>query len=283
MLKLTSWIAAIGLAATLPMSDQATQPARWTVHAVRYATMPFRVSGLIGNLPAAERDRTIDIAMMVWVLRGADNRIVLVDAGFYRDKFMQQWKPAGYSKPSDAVHAGLGIAPEQITDIIVSHVHWDHADGVDLFPRARVWIQRDEYTHHVDDMGKPLDRAIDPDVAIMLHILKGQGRVSLVDGDNQEILPGIRVYTGGKHTYQSQFVGVAARSGTIIVASDNVYLYENLERRLPIAQTLSPSSNMSAQARMLILAASLNRIVPGHDPGVFERFSVVKPGVVRVD
>jgi glyoxylase-like metal-dependent hydrolase (beta-lactamase superfamily II) len=261
----------------------AAQQPRWTVYAVRYATLPFKVASLIGNLPAAERDRTIDIAMMVWVLRGPDNRAVLVDAGFYRDKFMQQWKPAGYSKPSDAVQAGLGIAPEDVTDIIISHIHWDHADGTDLFPRAKVWIQRDEYTHHIDDLGKPLDRAIDPAVAAMLFSLKEAGRVNLVDGDNQEIMPGVRAYIGGKHTYQSQYVGVATRSGTVIVASDNVYLYENLERRLPIAQTLNPESNLIAQARMLNLAASLNRIVPGHDPTVFDRFPAVKPGVVRID
>jgi glyoxylase-like metal-dependent hydrolase (beta-lactamase superfamily II) len=237
----------------------------------------------VANLPAAERDRMIDIAMMVWVLRGPDNRIVLVDAGFYREKFMQQWKPAGYSKPSDAVQTGLGIAADQVTDVVITHIHWDHADGTDLFPRAKVWIQRDEYAHHIDDSGKVLDRAIDSDVATMLHMLKSKERVSLVEGDNQEILPGLRVYTGGKHTYQSQFVGVATRSGTVIVASDNAYLYENFERRLPIAQSVNPASNSSAQARMLTLAASLNRIVPGHDPAVFERFPKVKDGVVRID
>ena len=280
MLKLTSLTAVIVLAVTL--TGAAQQP-RWTVHAVRFATLPFRVAGLVGNLPAAERDRTIDIAMMVWVLRGPDNRIAIVDAGFYRDKFMQQWKPAGYSKPSDAVNAGLGIAPEQVTDIIVTHIHWDHADGVDLFPRAKVWLQRDEYTYHIDDTGKPKANAIDSDVATMLHMLKQEGRVSLVEGDNQEIIPGIRVYIGGKHTYQSQYVGVTSRSGTIVLASDNAYLYENFERRLPIAQTVNSASNMAAQARMLTLAASLNRIVPGHDPSVFQRFTALSPGVVRID
>ena len=281
MLKFTSLAVAFAAAVTLTGAAQ-PQP-RWTVHAVRYATIPFRVSGLVANLPPAERDRMIDIAMMVWVLRGPDNRIVLVDAGFYREKFVQQWKPAGYSKPSDAVAAGLGIAAEQVTDVVITHIHWDHADGTDLFPRAKVWIQREEYAHHIDDSGKVLDRAIDSDVATMLHMLKGEGRISLVEGDNQEILPGLRVYTGGKHTYQSQFVGVATRSGTVIVASDNAYLYENFERRLPIAQSVNPASNSSAQARMLTLAASLNRIVPGHDPSVFDRFPKVKDGVVRVD
>lgn len=280
MTKLISVMAALCL--TVMVGVAAQQP-RWTVYAVRYGTLPFPVSSLVGNLPQAERDRTLDIAMMVWVLQGPDNRVVLVDAGFYRDKFVQRYKPAGYSKPSEAVQAGLGIAPEQVTDLIISHIHWDHADGADLFPRAKVWIQRDEYTHHIDDQGKPLDRAIDVDVAAMLKGINDAGRMSLVDGDNQEIMPGVRVYIGGKHTYQSQYVGVATRSGTVIVASDNAYLYENLERRLPIAQTLNPQSNLEAQARMLILAASLNRIVPGHDPTVFERFPKLKDGVVRID
>jgi glyoxylase-like metal-dependent hydrolase (beta-lactamase superfamily II) len=281
MVKLGRVVAAIALAGALGAAPQ--QPARWTVHAVRFATLPFKVSSLVANLPADERARTIDIAMMVWVLQGPDHRVVLVDAGFYRDKFMEQWKPVGYVRPTDAVQAGLGIAPDQVTDIVISHIHWDHADGADLFPRAKVWLQREEYTHHIDDSGKPIDRAIDPDVAAMLHGLKEQGRIALIDGDNQEIMPGVRVYTGGKHTWASQFVGAATRAGTVILASDNVYLYENLERRLPIAQTVNAQSNMSAQARMLNLAASLNRIVPGHDPAVFERFVKLKDGVVRID
>ena len=253
----------------------------WDVHAVRFATLPaFRVSSLIAG---ADRARTLDIAMMVWVLRGPNGRVVLVDSGFYRDKFMQQWKPANYARPSDAVQAALGIAPDQVTDIIVSHIHWDHADGLDLFPKARVWIQREEYEHHVDANGGVIDRAIDPAVATMLHAIRGAGRVSLVAGDDQEIVPGVRVYTGGKHTFASQFAGVATRSGTVVLASDNAYLYENFERKIAISQTLDPASNLAAQARMLTLAGGLARIVPGHDPGVFERFALVKPGVARID
>ena len=274
--------AGMGVALTLLAGVQAP---RWEVYAVRYATLPaFRMSSLVAGLTAgADRSRTLDIAMMVWVLRGPDNRVVLVDSGFYRDKFMQQWKPAGYAKPSDAVQAALGITPDQVTDLIITHVHWDHADGADLFPRARVWIQRDEYERYVGDAGQSRDAAIDPDVAAMLFAIHGAGRMTFVAGDNQEILPGVRVYTGGKHTFASQFVGVAARGGTVVVASDNAYLYENLERKLAIAQTLDPASNLAAQARMLMLASSLKRIVPGHDPAVFDRFPVVRDGAVRID
>ena len=257
------------------------QAPQWEVHAVQFATLPaFRVSSLIAGV---DRTRTLDIAMMVWVLRGPGGRVVLVDSGFSRDKFMTQWKPAGYSKPSESVRAALGIAPDQVTDIIVSHIHWDHADGLDLFPKARVWIQREEYEHHVDDNGGVKDRAIDADVAAMLHAIKSAGRVQLVDGDDKEIIPGMRVYTGGKHTFASQFVGVMTRSGRYVLASDNAYLYENLERNVAIAQTLDAASNLAAQARMIELAGGLGHIVPGHDPSVFTRFPVVKPGLARVD
>jgi glyoxylase-like metal-dependent hydrolase (beta-lactamase superfamily II) len=280
--RISRFIGGVGLgllALTLPARPSAQAPL-WDVHAVRFASIPFQVSGLIQG---ADPSRRIDIAMMVWVLRGPNNRVAIVDAGFSREKFMTRWKPAEYRKPSEAVQAALGIAPEQVTDIIVSHIHWDHADGADLFPNARVWLQREEYTHHISDTGGVLDRAIDPDVATMLHGIKAAGRVSLVDGDDQEILPGVRVYTGGKHTFASQFVGVTTRSGTVILASDNAYLYENLEKKIAIAQTLDGASNLAAQARMLTLAGSLSRIVPGHDPAVFERLPIVKPGVARID
>jgi len=218
----------------------------------------------------------------VWVLRGADGRVVLVDAGFYREKFLTQWKPAGFVRPSEAL-APLGIGPDDVTDIIVTHVHWDHLDGADLFPRARVWIQREEYDYYVGDDGSARQGAIDPEDAAMLARLRAAGRVELVDGDGREILPGITVYTGGRHTWASQYVGVSTRAGTAIIASDNAYLYENLERGRPIAQTLDSTANLAAQARMKRLASDPRLIVPGHDPAVFLRFPKPGNGVAAIE
>jgi glyoxylase-like metal-dependent hydrolase (beta-lactamase superfamily II) len=224
----------------------------------------------------------MDIALMVWLLKGPSGRTVLVDAGFYRDKFMQRWKPADYVRPDTAV-ARVGVTPGDVSDLIISHVHWDHLDGVDLFPRARLWIQRAEYEYYVGPDGQRRHEGIDADDAAVLARLKASGRLALVDGDGQQILPGITVYTGGRHTYASQYVGVRTRAGRAIIASDNVYLYENLERRLPIAQTFDARSNLAAQARMLELAASPRLIVPGHDPAVFERFPRPGHGVARIE
>lgn len=256
----------------------AAADATYEVHAVRYATIPgFPVRGLIAG---ADSSRRMDLAMTVWVARSAD-RVVLVDAGFYREKFMARWKPEGFVRPSEAL-APLGIRPEDVTDLVVTHVHWDHLDGADLFPNARVWIQKEEYEHHVGPDGQVLDRAIDALDATMLASLKAQGRVHLVDGDGQEFLPGITAYTGGKHTFQSQYLGVHTAEGTVVLASDNCYLYENLDRHVAIAQTLDAASNLAAQERMRSLAVEERFIVPGHDPAVFQRFPAPGNGVARI-
>ena len=97
-----------------------------------------------------------------------------------------------------------------------------------------------------------------------------------------KLLPGITAYTGGKHTFASQYVGVRTAKGTVVVASDNCYLYENLDKHRPIAQTLDARSNLAAQDRMKRLASKPQWIVPGHDPGVFKRFPGVGVGVVAI-
>jgi glyoxylase-like metal-dependent hydrolase (beta-lactamase superfamily II) len=63
-----------------------------------------------------------------------------VDSGSYREQFLKQWKPKDLVKPSEAL-VGLGVRPEDVTDVIITHMHWDHADGMDLFPKARIWLQ----------------------------------------------------------------------------------------------------------------------------------------------
>src|ERR1041385_2494042 len=257
----------------------------YEVFAIRYASVPdFPVNALIAG---ADPQRKFSIAMTIWLIRG-NGRVVLVDSGFYRPQFFKQFKVDGFIKPSDAV-AQSGIQPalnaEDVTDVVITHMHWDHADGMDLFPRARIWLQKDEYTYYTGEAWQQprTHGGIDPDDVLAAVKLNLAGRVTLVNGDAQEIFPGITCYTGGKHTFQSQFVGVNTKAGTVILASDNMYLYENLEKHVPIAQTLDAASNLRAQDRMKQLAASLRLIIPGHDPAVFDKFPKVSDRVVRIE
>lgn len=276
---------ALTLAAALG-SAQATRPAPeakaaplFDVYAVRYATaIGLPVSSLVAG---ADSSRKIDIPFMIWVLKGAGGRNVLVDAGSYQGRVFDRWKLRDVIKPSTAI-GKVGLAPGDVTDIIVTHIHWDHVGGLDLFPRARIWIQRDEFTHYLDLQGTPKDGAITAEDALTLARLYKEGRLSMVDGDGKEIIPGVTVYTGGKHTFASQYVTARSTAGTVVIASDNIYLYENLEKHLPLGQTADQAADLRVQERVLQLASNPRLILPGHDPAVFERFPKPGGGVARI-
>jgi glyoxylase-like metal-dependent hydrolase (beta-lactamase superfamily II) len=252
----------------------------YDVYAIRYATVPaFPVASLVQG---ADKNRHADIAMMVWLIRGG-GRNVLVDAGFFRPQFFKSWNVQQFIRPDQAV-ALAGVKPEEITDVILTHAHWDHADGAGLFPKAQIWIQKDEYAYYTGDAWQKEGKhgGIEPDDMRFLLEANLSGRLHLIDGD-AEILPGIRVHTGGRHTYASQYVSVDATPGTIVIASDNLYVYENLAMRAPIAQTFDAKSNLAAQARMLELVKDKKFIIPGHDPAVMMRFTKVGERVVKIE
>jgi glyoxylase-like metal-dependent hydrolase (beta-lactamase superfamily II) len=276
-MKITTVVAALAV-----FGSQAS--AQYDIYGVQFAGYPgFPMNALVLH---ADSTRKQNLAFIVWALRptGDPHRVVLFDAGFYRDKFVKAWKPTGFVRPSEAI-AKIGLTPDAVTDIIISHVHWDHLDGADLFPRAKIWIQKDEYEHYVDADGRPKANTIDTADAAMLDHLKKAGRVVLIDGDNKEIMPGITVYTGGRHTYASQYLGVKTAKGTVVLASDNAYTYENLATHASIAQTFSPAdtiANLAAQDRMHRIASDASLILPGHDPEIFTRFPTPGSGVAKI-
>ena len=277
----TSLVLCCLLAAHAARPAQTPGAVTYDAFAIRFGILPaFPVSSLVAG---AGRERTLDIPVMIWLLKGSNGRNVLVDSGFYRQKFLDQWKPREYRTPAAAV-AAAGVSPDAITDIIISHAHWDHVDGVDLFPKATIWIQRDEYRYYTGEAwhARNTHGGVDADDMAALLKINTEGRLRFVEGDDQEILPGIRAYTGGRHTWASQYVTAATPSGTAVFTSDNVYLYENLDKRAAIAQTLDASSNLTAQDRVRALASNPRLIVPGHDPAVFERFERVADGIVRI-
>ncbi len=250
----------------------------YEVYAIEYAKLEgFPASALILGADSA---RKLDLSMMVWLLKG-EGRVILVDAGFYRKEFLDTWKVKDFRTPSDAV-AAFGVRPEDVTDIVVSHMHWDHADGADLFPNARVWVQKAEYQFYLDPKNQMRTGVFPSDVK-MFQAIEKAGRLQLVAGDSQKVARGVTAFIGGRHTKESQYVSVSTRSGLVVLASDNVYTYENMERHRPIAATWDTVSNLAAQDRMVRMAAKPSLVVPGHDPKVFSRFPAVKAGVARID
>jgi glyoxylase-like metal-dependent hydrolase (beta-lactamase superfamily II) len=258
------------LFAALLEAGPSVQP-DYSIQAIRYGTIVnFPVAALVMGAP---KDEKADIAMIVWLIRGGGHN-VLFDSGFYREVWLKNFPTADYLRPDEAVKLA-GVKPEDVTDIIISHAHWDHMGGIDLFPKATVWIQKKEFAYYTGDAWQPGGKhgGIDPDDVKALVQLNTEGRLRLVDGDNVEILPGIRAYTGARHTFASQYIRVEG-DPPFVLASDNCYLYRNLAEHKASA-TFSEAdqpANIKNQQRMIELAGSVDRVVPGHDPKQFERF-----------
>ncbi len=252
----------------------------YTIEAIRYATIPqFPLSGLVMGAP---REQRLDIAMVIWLVRGGAHTI-LFDSGFHRQKYIEQFKVTDFLSPDKALRQA-GVEPAQVTDIIISHAHWDHMGGLDLFPNATIWIQKAEYEYYTGAAWQPGGKhgGIDTDDVAELRRRNEKGQVRLVGGDDVEILPGIRAFTGSRHTFASQYIRVAG-DPAYVLASDNCYLYENLKSHRASA-TFEPGGqpgNIAAQERMISLAGSADRVVPGHDPAQFERFPT-KGRVARI-
>ena len=188
----------------LPLAALAAAPAAatdappaYTIQAIRYASaVNVPTSMLVMGAPKGE---TVDIAMVVWLIRGG-GRNILFDSGFHRPAWFKAFPTVDYLRPDEAV-ALAGVKPDEVTDVVISHAHWDHMGGIDLFPKAVVWIQKQEFAYYTGDAWQPGGRhgGIDAEDVKALVQLNTEGRLRLVDGDDVEILPGIRAYTGARH------------------------------------------------------------------------------------
>jgi glyoxylase-like metal-dependent hydrolase (beta-lactamase superfamily II) len=243
----------------------------YSIEAIRLADSPGDlVSEMVIGAP---KDEKIDSIYAMWLIRGG-GRNILFDSGFHRERWFKEWTIVNYLRPDEAVKLA-GVKPEEITDIVISHAHWDHMGGIDLFPKATVWIQKEEFRYYTGDAWQPGGQrgGIDPEDATELVYLNTEGRVRLVDGDNVEIFPGIRAYTGGRHTYASQYLRVEGNP-PFVLASDNCYLYRNLTEH-KASDTFSKAdypTNIKNQERMIQLAGSPDRVIPGHDALQFQKF-----------
>ena len=266
-------------------SNALSQTTTYEVYALRYAAVrnPIPISVWSLNGP---KDKTVNIDFVIWLIKGSNGRNILVDAGFLKDiPEAKEFDPVNYVRP-DSMLMKIGVRPESIGDIILSHPHWDHIDGVGLFPNAHIWIQNDDYNYFTGALTEKPDSNSGfnkRDILKMMELKKAD-KVTLVDGDNKELMPGITVYTGSRHTYNSQYVLVNTGTEKIILASDNIWIYYSLEHMVPasVGGTLDPAGYVRAMQRMKTLASDIKYIIPGHDARMFSIFPAVTDGVVRI-
>jgi len=246
----------------------------YEVFAIRYAGVQRRrIDNFIGM---DVHDGPMAMDFYVWLLRSSQ-RTILVDTGFTtataaaRKRVLER-----YRCPIDTLHT-LGVDPATITDVVLTHLHFDHAGNLSRLPAARFHLQDAEMQYATGRCMcyAPMRHAYSvEDVAEMLRNVYAE-RVVFHDGD-AVIAPGVELMLIGGHTRGLQSVRVRTARGWVVVASDASHYYENHEsgRPFPIVQDMEQM--LAGQRRLLEKADSPMHVVPGHDPDVLRRYPPLK-------
>jgi len=218
------------------------------------------------------------LSFFVWAVVGP-SRTCIVDTGF--DLVSARERGRNISRPVEQGLAAIGIDAGSVEDVIITHMHYDHAGNRGLFPKARYHIQDREMAYCTGRcMCHPvMNHPFDPRDVMQMVQRVFDGRVQFHDGDDS-ITPGLSVHHIGGHTDGLQVVRVRTARGWVVLASDAAHYYENLALQNPFPAIYSLPDMLAGYARIRELADGEDLIVPGHDPAVCTRFeSAGVPGV----
>lgn len=178
---------------------------------------------------------TMDLPFSFILARRGDSN-VLIDTGFMKDEntpnFSDKFGIPMWVSPVRML-AEIGVAAEAVTDVIFSHAHFDHMGSIAEFPNAKLYLQKQELLSWHEAMALPpqfgfLTAIIDPDNLRSAFDASVEHRLTLVDGDRDNLLPGIHVRLGQGHTMGQQFVVIETARGRLVISGDCVYSTRNL-------------------------------------------------------
>ncbi|WP_167706697.1 N-acyl homoserine lactonase family protein [Sphingobium fuliginis] len=261
------------------MDERAILPA-YEVLAIKYAETVRPAHDLFFRPAPTEGPGALDY--YVWLIRG-HGQCVLVDTGFGPTAASRRGRTLLRSPADVLMHLGCDSA--SLADVVLTHLHYDHAGDLGSYPQARFIVQNQEIAGATGrDMRHAVcNHAFDIENIVEIVRLVHDGRVHFVRGDTN-LAPGISLHLLGGHTRGLQGVRVNTPRGWVMLASDGLHLYRNLQESNPFPVFLDLPRVLDAGEKALSLADSMEHLIPGHDPLIAQRFPslVGMPYVFRV-
>ncbi|WP_062014494.1 N-acyl homoserine lactonase family protein [Aureimonas sp. AU4] len=213
----------------MPDTDQPN----WDVHVIEFARSKDQlVAGLVHG---AYDEGTVDVPFS-FVLARSNTHVVLVDTGFMKEgsgeAMSTKFGVPFWISPLRML-AALGVAPGDVTDIVLSHAHFDHMGSIQEYPAARLHIQKSELLSWIEALALPrqfgyLTEIINPDDLRHAFDASLEHRLNLVEGDVDDLLPGLHLRLGAGHTVGQQFAIVETARGRLVISGDCVYSQRNI-------------------------------------------------------
>jgi glyoxylase-like metal-dependent hydrolase (beta-lactamase superfamily II) len=262
--QLTFALAALTLLAAAPVALAAERFEK--VWCLRYAEAPDApLSALLAGAPS---DAKLDLPFAMCVAR-SPNQVVVLDSGFVNRKLGEAFGARDWVDYAPLL-GEVGVALDEVDYVTLSHLHFDHAGGTSRFPQAKFILQRRELEFAAGAMpGNSAARhAFTPEDVLAAVQLNWQGRVLLVDGDVEGVVPGVDVYLTPGHTMGTMTVCLDTLKGRVCYTSDAVYSYRNLEEDIPLGLAIDPYQAVESfkKIRHILRGGTL---IPGHEPRIF--------------
>lgn len=182
---------------------------------IEYANSVFGENNIFQN---GDAKKLRPIVFMIFLIK-TENHLILVDAGC---EAMPDFDMHDFIGPIKALEK-LGISPEDITDVIITHAHHDHIACVSYFKNAAIYIQREEYNNGKNYFAKNMD-------------------IRLFD-EEAKVFDNVKAVKIGGHSIGSSIVEVNDGNKIFVIAGDECYSKENLEKHIPAGAPYSPEKN----------------------------------------
>ena len=205
----------------------------WDLYVIEYARS--RNQPVASLIAGAFEDGNMEVPFSFVLARKGD-RNVLLDCGFMNEgggaemaiRFDVPW----WISPLRMLEE-LGVSRDSVSDIVLSHAHFDHMGSIAEFPKARLHMQKREYLSWMEAMALPrqfgfLTQVVHPDDLRTAFDASLEHRLHLIEGDSDNVLPGIHVRTGEGHTLGQQFIIVETGRGRMVVSGDCIYGARNI-------------------------------------------------------